>query len=139
MPGGAWNFGGSILTFLFPMILFVLVATTLFVLYTKPEVVPGHWVAQRPVSYTAVPSLPQASAPPPAEAESPPAAAESPAAAGESAPAAVESPAAAAQDAPAATEQAQPEQAQPAAADGATESTDGGTAAGEAPGTGDGA
>jgi hypothetical protein len=148
MPGGAWNFGGSILTFLFPMILFVLVATTLFVLYTKPEVVPGHWVAQRPVSYTAVPSLPQASAPPPAEAESPPvagesaaAAAESPAAAGESAPAAAESPAAAAQDAPAATEQAQPEQAQSAAAaaNGATESTDGGTATGGAPGTGDGA
>jgi len=50
------------MTFLFPMILFVLVATTLFVLYTKPEVVPGHWVAQRPVSYTAVPSLPESSA-----------------------------------------------------------------------------
>jgi hypothetical protein len=62
MPGGAWNFGGSILTFLFPMILFVLVATSLFVLYTKPEVVPGHWVAtQRPVSYTAVPRLPEGS------------------------------------------------------------------------------
>jgi hypothetical protein len=63
MPGGAWTFGGSILTFLFPMILFVLVATALFVSYTKPEVVPGHWVAsQRPVSYTAVPRLPEASA-----------------------------------------------------------------------------
>jgi hypothetical protein len=141
MPGGAWNFGGSIMTFLFPEILFVLVATTLFVLYTKPEVVPGHWVAQRPVSYTAVPSLPQASAPPAAAAESAPEAGESPSAAGESAPAAAESPAAAAQDAPAATEQAQPAQAHPAAAaaNGATESTDGGTATGGAPGTGDGA
>jgi hypothetical protein len=65
MPGGAWNFGGSIMTFLFPEILFVLVATALFVLYTKPEVVPGHWVGrvERPVSYTAPVSLQQASAP----------------------------------------------------------------------------
>ena len=56
--GGAWNFGGSILTFAFPMILFVVVAGTLYVLYTKPELVPGHWVqGERPVSYTAVPRL----------------------------------------------------------------------------------
>jgi hypothetical protein len=63
MPGGAWTFGGSILTFLFPMILFVLVATALFVSYTKPEVVPGHWVANagRSVSYTFAPG-PQARA-----------------------------------------------------------------------------
>ena len=40
--GGAWSFGGSILTFAFPMILFIVVAAALYVLYTKPEFVPGH-------------------------------------------------------------------------------------------------
>jgi hypothetical protein len=55
--GGAWTFGGSILTATFPMILFIVVAVALYVLYTKPESVPGHrapWL-QRSVSYTAVP------------------------------------------------------------------------------------
>ena len=55
--GGAWTFGGSILTFAFPMILFIVVAVALYVLYTKPDSVPGHsapWL-QRSVSYTAVP------------------------------------------------------------------------------------
>jgi hypothetical protein len=58
--GGAWTFGGSILTFAFPMTLFTVVAVALYVLYTKPEFVPGHWVkgAERPVSYTAVPGKP---------------------------------------------------------------------------------
>ncbi len=55
--GSAWSFGGSILTFAFPMILFIVVAVALYVLYTRPEFVPGHrpdrW--ERPVSYTAVP------------------------------------------------------------------------------------
>ena len=56
----AWTFGGSILSFAFPMILFIVVAGALYVLYTKPEFVPGHWVrgAERPVSYTAVPGKP---------------------------------------------------------------------------------
>jgi hypothetical protein len=78
--GGAWNFGGSILTFLFPMILFVLVASTLFVLYTAPQAVPGHapGIPDHPVSYTAVPRVEDATAPAPAEA--PPA--EAPAAEG---------------------------------------------------------
>ena len=40
--GGDWSFGGSILTFAFPMILFIAVAGTLYVLYTKPHLVPGH-------------------------------------------------------------------------------------------------
>jgi len=40
--GGAWTFGGSILTFAFPMILFIVVAGALYVLYTKPELVPGQ-------------------------------------------------------------------------------------------------
>jgi hypothetical protein len=55
--GGAWTFGGSILTFAFPMILFIVVAVGLYVVYTKPEVVPGHRApaSERPVSYTAIP------------------------------------------------------------------------------------
>src|SRR5579863_828821 len=58
-PGGAWSFGSSILTFAFPMILFIVVAGALYVLYTKPEFTPGHRPPglQRPVSYTAVPGL----------------------------------------------------------------------------------
>jgi hypothetical protein len=58
--GSAWSFGGSILTFAFPMILFTVVAVALYVLYTKPEVVPGHRAPtmERPVSYTALPGKP---------------------------------------------------------------------------------
>ena len=58
----AWSFGGSILTFAFPMILFIVVACALYIAYTKPELVPGHRnpAAQRPVSYTAVPGKPAA-------------------------------------------------------------------------------
>ena len=58
--GSAWTFGGSILTFAFPMLLFIVVACALYVAYTKPELVPGHRnpAAQRPVSYTAVPGEP---------------------------------------------------------------------------------
>jgi hypothetical protein len=58
----AWSFGGSILTFVFPMILFIVVACALYVAYTKPELVPGHRnpAAERPVSYTAVPGEPPA-------------------------------------------------------------------------------
>jgi hypothetical protein len=59
-PGGDWSFGGSILTFAFPMILFIVVAGALYVLYTKPELVPGHRAPtlERPVSYTAIPGQP---------------------------------------------------------------------------------
>ena len=55
--GSAWTFGGSILTFAFPMLLFIVVAAALYVAYTKPELVPGHRnpAAQRAVTYTAVP------------------------------------------------------------------------------------
>jgi hypothetical protein len=58
--GSAWTFGGSILTFAFPMILFIVVAGALYVLYTKPQLVPGHRApaAERPVSFTAVPGKP---------------------------------------------------------------------------------
>jgi hypothetical protein len=46
------------------MILFIAVAAALYVLYTKPELVPGHRDprAERPVSYTAVPGTPTAPA-----------------------------------------------------------------------------
>ena len=56
----AWTFGGSILSFAFPMLLFIVVAGALYVLYTKPEFVPGHRAPglERPVSYTAVPGKP---------------------------------------------------------------------------------
>ena len=42
MAGGYWTYGGSILTFAFPMLLFIAVAGALYVLYTKPHLVPGH-------------------------------------------------------------------------------------------------
>ena len=63
--GGAWTFGGSILTFAFPMLLFIVVACALYVAYTKPELVPGHRnpAAQRSVSYTAVPGEPATAVP----------------------------------------------------------------------------
>jgi hypothetical protein len=53
----AWTFGGSILSFAFPMLLFIVVGGALYVLYTKPEFVPGHRAPglERPVSYTPVP------------------------------------------------------------------------------------
>ena len=58
----AWSFGGSILTFAFPMILFIVVACALYIAYTKPELAPGHRnpAAERPVTYTAVPGEPAA-------------------------------------------------------------------------------
>jgi hypothetical protein len=40
--GSAWSYGGSILTFVFPMLLFLIVGAVLWVLFTKPQVVPGH-------------------------------------------------------------------------------------------------
>jgi hypothetical protein len=63
VSGGGWSFDGSILTFAFPMLLFIAVAVALYVLYTKPGVVPGHRpsTAERPVSYTAIPGAPTAS------------------------------------------------------------------------------
>jgi hypothetical protein len=82
LSGGAWNFGASIMSFLFPMILFVLVASALYVAYTKLEVVPGHGVGaiERPVSYTAIPRPPETAADRPA-APAAPATAAAPAAA----------------------------------------------------------
>jgi hypothetical protein len=55
-----WSYGGSILSFLFPMILFVVVATSLYVVYTKPSVVPGHreQTVARPIGFTPVVRMP---------------------------------------------------------------------------------
>src|SRR5487761_1321186 len=57
---GGWSVGGSILTFVFPMILFLVVAGALFVAYTKPSVVPGHreQTVARPIGFTPVVRLP---------------------------------------------------------------------------------
>jgi hypothetical protein len=52
-----WSFGGSILTFVFPMLLFIGVAVALYVLFTKPTAVPGRRsssITEHPVSYTPV-------------------------------------------------------------------------------------
>jgi hypothetical protein len=55
-----WSFGGSILTFAFPMLLFIVVAATLYVQYTKPASVPGRRssTVERPVSHTPIPGTP---------------------------------------------------------------------------------
>jgi hypothetical protein len=42
VAGSDWTYGASILTFVFPELLFVAVAGALYVLYTKPHLVPGH-------------------------------------------------------------------------------------------------
>jgi hypothetical protein len=54
-----WSYGASILTFVFPMLLFIAVAAALYVVYTKPHLVPGHryQTQMRPVSPTAVPAV----------------------------------------------------------------------------------
>lgn len=62
MPAGsAWSVGASILSFAFPMILFLAVAASLFVAYTKPSVVPGHreQTVARPIGFTPAVRLPE--------------------------------------------------------------------------------
>ena len=56
----AWTYGASILSFAFPMLLFVVVAAWLYVTYTKPELVPGHRnpAIERPIIHTLVPGPP---------------------------------------------------------------------------------
>jgi hypothetical protein len=52
---GGWSYGGAILTFAFPMILFIAVMGALYVVYTKPEAVPGRFRENgQPVSATRV-------------------------------------------------------------------------------------
>ncbi len=48
-----WTYGGAILSFAFPMILFIAVMGALYVEYTKPELVPGRFhETGEPVSAT---------------------------------------------------------------------------------------
>lgn len=56
------------ITFVFPMILFIAVASALYIIYTKPELIPGHRDAraERSVSHTYQPGEPTA-----AQAETP--------------------------------------------------------------------
>lgn len=55
----AWSFGGSIMTFLIPMLAFAAVFLTLLVLGTKPELVPGRrGKGVFPITATRQPGLP---------------------------------------------------------------------------------
>jgi hypothetical protein len=55
--GNDWSYGASILTFVFPMILFIGVAAALYVLYTKPHLVPGHRYQMAGRSVSATPAV----------------------------------------------------------------------------------
>ena len=59
-PTGDWTYGAAILTFAFPMLLFIAVAGALYVLYTKPHLVPGHRYTMqvRSIAATAAPGVP---------------------------------------------------------------------------------
>ena len=63
-PTGDWTYGAAILTFVFPMLLFITVAGALYVLYTKPHLVPGHRYTMqvRSIAATAAPGVPGAPA-----------------------------------------------------------------------------
>jgi hypothetical protein len=63
--GSDWTYGASIFTFLFPYLLFIGVASALYVLYTKPHLVPGHryQVQMRSVADTPAPGTPGAGTP----------------------------------------------------------------------------
>ena len=52
--GSAWSYGGAIMTFAYWMILFLIVAMSLYVVFTKPSVVPGHreQTVARPIGFT---------------------------------------------------------------------------------------
>jgi hypothetical protein len=56
----AWSYGASILTFVFPELLFIAVAAALYVLYTKPHLVPGHHyeMRMRAATHTTAPAVP---------------------------------------------------------------------------------
>jgi hypothetical protein len=60
VAGSDWSYGAAILTFLFPMLLFIGVAAGLYVLYTKPHLVPGHYYEMRlrAASHTTEPAMP---------------------------------------------------------------------------------
>jgi hypothetical protein len=56
-PSGDWTYGAAILSFAFPMILFIVVATALYVLYTTPHLVPGHRYRMEARAVTATPAV----------------------------------------------------------------------------------
>jgi hypothetical protein len=62
MPTGDWSYGAAILSFVFPELLFIAVAGALYVLYTKPHLVPGHryTVQVQSVAGTTAPGVPGA-------------------------------------------------------------------------------
>jgi hypothetical protein len=55
--GSDWTYGASILTFVFPELLFIAVAGALYVSFTRPHLVPGHryQLQLRPTTATAAP------------------------------------------------------------------------------------
>ena len=55
--GSDWSYGGSLLTFLFPMIGFLAVAGVLWLLYTKPQQVPGSSYLGSGRSVSATPTV----------------------------------------------------------------------------------
>jgi hypothetical protein len=59
-PTGDWTYGAAILSFVFPELLFIFVAGALYVLYTKPHLVPGHryTIQVSSVTATARPEVP---------------------------------------------------------------------------------
>ena len=61
-PTGDWTYGAAILSFAFPMLLFIAVAGALYVLYTKPHLVPGHRYNMQMRSITAT-AAPETAAP----------------------------------------------------------------------------
>ena len=65
-PTGDWTYGAAILSFVFPELLFIVVAGALYVLYTKPHLVPGHRYTMqvRSITATATPGVPGAPARP---------------------------------------------------------------------------
>jgi len=65
--GNDWSLAGSIMTFAIPVGLFVVVATILYFLYTRPHTVPGHRdLAPAGGRHTAGAPQPAAAQPPPA-------------------------------------------------------------------------
>ncbi len=73
LPSGDWTLAGSIMTFAIPVGLFVVVATALYFLYTRPHVVPGHRdlvpagrhaAAAAPAAAAPAAAVPPAAAPP---------------------------------------------------------------------------
>jgi hypothetical protein len=73
-PTGDWTQAAAIMTFAIPVGLFVVVATWLYFLYTRPHTVPGH----RDLVPATVSGRHAAGAPRPAAAQRPPAAPQPP-------------------------------------------------------------